>query len=505
MSYEDLIKVEDIFDTKSKLKAHAEYYQKKDIDGLHYVYHDRDTNTIAICHPNHRTHHLATTYLLRIKKRESVNTVRRHAYALKKFLDFQLVWDIDFKKADLLHLLEGFVGYLRCIDIDPAPKFQRADFFYSSLKKIPLNNSALSCGKVISIGYNKDGFMKSENWTSNSYNAIKSIVSVAVSYLTFLQEKTKEFEVIDLNTLPKKRVKTKHSLLSGTLGQGNIYKTDIDYILCDSGFKKPKKVPFGSCVDNDVLSLEEVDMLINAIPENNYQNRLLFTILKCFGLRAGEACNLEIDTSDLPPKFIFMDRGELIEVLKEKLKGDIRFSEKKGKWLCCVNEGDSDGRFDSQSKTGARIVPLVIPNSDFEECLCSAIVQRDIIMAIENVNHNKLFIKTSQKDGVRGEPINGASVNDRFSYLAKKIKNNTGYDLTYFSPHSIRHFYATHLISKLKYPVFDVSKFLGHSTIDITIKTYYHFIDSKRLDNETKKMYEKFKEKEMNINDSSTI
>ena len=29
MSYEDLIKVEDIFDTKSKLKAHAEYYQKK--------------------------------------------------------------------------------------------------------------------------------------------------------------------------------------------------------------------------------------------------------------------------------------------------------------------------------------------------------------------------------------------------------------------------------------------------------------------------------------------
>lgn len=204
MSYEDLIKVEDIFDTKSKLKAHAEYYQKKDIDGLHYVYHDRDTNTIAICHPNHRTHHLATTYLLRIKKRESVNTVRRHAYALKKFLDFQLVWDIDFKKADLLHLLEGFVGYLRCIDIDPAPKFQRADFFYSSLKKIPLNNSALSCGKVISIGYNKDGFMKSENWTSNSYNAIKSIVSVAVSYLTFLQEKTKEFEVIDLNTLPKK-------------------------------------------------------------------------------------------------------------------------------------------------------------------------------------------------------------------------------------------------------------------------------------------------------------
>ena len=505
MSYEDLIKVEDIFDTKSKLKAHSKYYIEKDINGLHYVYHDSDTNTISVCHPNHRTHHLATTYLLKLKRTDSINTVRAHAYAIKKFLDFLLIWDIDLKYCDLLYLLEGFVGYLRCIETNPAPKFQRADFFYSTLKKIPLNNSALSCGKIISIAYNNDGFMNSEDWLSNSYNSIRSIVSISIIYITFLQEKTKEFEVIDVNTLPKKRVNTKHSLIGGILGDGYIYKTDLDYILTDSGLKKPKKTPFEDCIYTDVLNLNEVDMLINAIPENNHQNRLLFTVLKCFGLRAGEASNLEIDSSQLPNNLIYKDKDDIIKILKEKLKGDIQFNNKLNKWVCYVNEGDSDGRYDSQSKTGGRIVHLIIPNSNFEQYLYLGLIQRDFIMKTEKITHNKLFIKTSSIEGCRAEPITASTINDRFNYLAKKIKSTTGYDLTSYSPHSIRHFYATHLIANLGYAVFEVSKLLGHSNIDTTIKIYYHFIDSKNLDNESKKIYEKFKEKELCINENSTV
>ena len=60
MSYNDLLKVEDIFVTKDRLKSHSKYYINKDINGLNYVYHDRSSNTISICHPNNRTNHLAT-------------------------------------------------------------------------------------------------------------------------------------------------------------------------------------------------------------------------------------------------------------------------------------------------------------------------------------------------------------------------------------------------------------------------------------------------------------
>lgn len=496
MSYNDLLKVEDIFVTKDRLKSHSKYYINKDINGLNYVYHDRSSNTISICHPNNRTNHLATSYLLKLKTKESINTVRRHAYAIKKLLDFLLIWDIDLKEVDLLYLMQGFVSYLRCIEVNPVPKFQSGDFYYSTLKKIPLNDSALSSGKVISIGHNKDGFMESKDWSSNSYGAIKSTVSVAIIYITFLKEKTKEFEHINLDTLPVKKSKTKNSLLSGTLGCTSFYSVDLDYILSESGFKKPQKQPFENCVGTNVLHLDEVDMLIESIPETNHQNRLLFTILKCFGLRAGEAANLEIDTSKLPQNLIYMDRGEAINKLKDNLSGDINFDKKLKKWKCNVVPRDEDSRFDVKTKTGGRSVQLVIPNSDFEERLLLGIIHRDIIMNENKISHNKLFIKISNQ-GEGGQPITGSTVNSRFSYLAEKLKLQSGYNLTDYSPHDIRHFYATHLITNLKYAVFDVSKLLGHANTETTIQRYYHFIDSKKLDNENKKIYDKFKEKEL--------
>lgn len=496
MSYNDLLKVEDIFVTKDRLKAHSKYYMNKEINGLNYVYHDRDSNTISICHPNNRTNHVATSYLIRLKTKESINTVRRHAYSIKKLLDFLLIWDIDLKEVDLLYLMQGFVSYLRCIETNPVPKFQSGDFYYSTLKKIPLNDSALSCGKVISIGHNKDGFMESKDWSSNSYGAIKSILSVAVIYITFLKEKTKEFENINLDALPVKKVNTKNSLISGTLGSTSFYKVDLDYIMGESGFKEPKKQPFQDCVGTNVLHLNEVDMLIESIPETNHQNRLLFTTLKCFGLRAGEAANLQIDTSELPPKLLYMDRSEAINKLKDNLSGDIRFDKKLRKWICDVVPRDEDSRFDVQTKTGGRSVHLVIPNNDFEERLLLGIIHRDIIMKENKLSHNKLFIKVSNPDK-GGEPITGSTINSRFSYLAEKLNLQSGYDLTDYSPHDIRHFYATHLITNLNYAVFEVSKLLGHASTETTIKRYYHFIDSKKLDDETRKIYDKFKEKEL--------
>ena len=90
------------------------------------------------------------------------------------------------------------------------------------------------------------------------------------------------------------------------------------------------------------------------------------------------------------------------------------------------------------------------------------------------------------------------SIRKRFSDLAKKLKKDTGIDLTRFSPHEIRHFYATHLITEGKHSIYDISKFLGHSEVKVTIERYYHFIKVKTLENsgeeEALNIYNKFKE-----------
>lgn len=500
MSYNDLIEIENKSNDKEKLISHAKYYKSLDINGLHYVYYDKESNTIAICHPNHRTHHLATTYLIRDKKKKSINTIKANAYAIKKFLDFLMIWDININECDLLHLLFGFVSYLRCIPSKASNNFERSDFLLSTLKKIPLNESAQSSGKVLSLGYNKDGFMETQKWKSNSYDAIKNIVSKTIGYITFLQEKTKEFEAINLDLLPHKKVNTKHSLESGTLGEGHIYKIDIDYILIESGFKKPRSRPFANSIDSDVLNLDEVDKLLDNIPENNYQNKLLFTILKCFGLREGEACSLHVDTSKLHPRYMYMDKNNAINELKENLKGDIEFSKKLGKWVCYVRDDDEDTRFDTKSKTGNRAVPLFIPNSNFEEYLLYGLIQRDILMTDKGITHDLLLIKVSDRHGNKGQPLTGTDVYDRYSSLANRLYKNTGCDLREYHPHSIRHFYATHMITNLKYSVFEVSKLLGHGSIETTIKVYFHFITRGKLDDETKAIYDKYKEKEEKIN-----
>lgn len=55
----------------------------------------------------------------------------------------------------------------------------------------------------------------------------------------------------------------------------------------------------------------------------------------------------------------------------------------------------------------------------------------------------------------------------RMEHLSKKL------NLELFRPHSLRHYFATALISRGA-NIADVSKLLGHANINITIKLYYH-------------------------------
>ncbi|WP_455543495.1 tyrosine-type recombinase/integrase [Intestinibacter sp.] len=506
MSYKELIEIENIYDSRQRLIAHSKYYSQLEINGLHYVNFNKDTGTISISHPNHRTHHLATSFLLKNKKYDSINTVRKDAYNIKKFLDFLSIWDIDLdnKDYDLMNLLLGFISYLMCTDERPSSNFTSSSFFYSTLNKVPLNDSALSYGKVITLGFDKHGLRDSNDWHCRSYDSSRKILSSVIKYLKFLKGYTLQYKDLALNEIPTKRVKIKYSIQAGILQEGTSIRTDLDYFLIKAGYKKVK-FNAGSTSVTKVLKLEDVDALINCISSSNYQNRLLFTILKCFGLREGEASNLEVDTSKLSSKLMFLDKSDAINDIRNNLKGDIEFDKnlgENGKWVCHVKDSTLK-LYDKQSKTGPRTIPLTFPGGKFEECLLYGLIEREIVMSSVK-KHNKhkfLLINKGNVIEFKGEPIKGSTIIKRFTDLSKKLKDKTSRDLTDFSPHDIRHFYATHLISSNKFSVFQVSKFLGHSSTDTTIKTYYHFIDVNTLDDdETINIYNKYKEMKGKLN-----
>ena len=499
MSYEKLMEFEDIFETRQRLIAYSKYYLNLNINGLHYVNFDSDSGTISISHPNHRTNHLATCFLIQEKNlKKSINTIRGYAYNLKIFLDFLMIWDIDLTKCDLLNLMTAFTNYLMCVEESPCPsRFSNTAHFYSTLKRIPLNDSAIGCGKVVTIGFNRSGFKDANKWHCRSYDSTKVIVSTAIRYLTYLQEKTKKYKDLNINEIPRKTVKSKNSLEAGTLGEGTVTRMDLDYILIKAGHQVNKAERFLNRSVSEVMRLKDINLLISAIPNNNYQNRLLFTILKCFGLREGEASNLIVDTSKLSKNLMYLDKDEAILNLKKNLKGSIEYDEELEKWTCTVTKTDSL-KHDKQNKSGERIIPLVFPSSEFEDALLYGIIERKIIMSGAKKNHNYLLVCKGNNHEYRGQCLSGNSIRKRFSDLAKKLKKDTGIDLTRFSPHEIRHFYATHLITEGKHSIYDISKFLGHSEVKVTIERYYHFIKVKTLENsgeeEALNIYNKFKE-----------
>lgn len=506
MSYKNLIEFEDIVDSKKRLVSYSKHYIKLNINGLHYVNFHKETGTISISHPNHRTHHLATSFLLRDKELKSINTIRGYAYNLKLFLDFLMIWDIDLLECDLMYLLTAFSSYLMCTEEDPCPKrFTSTSYFYSTLKKIPLNDSTIGSGKVARIGFNSQGFKESKDWHCRSYNSSKVILSTAIKYLTFLREKTYQYKDLKLNELPMIAVKAKHSIEAGTLGDGTVNRVNINYLLKQAGYHINPHEEYLNRSITDVMLMKEGNALINSIPSSSYQNRLLFTILKCFGLRRGEACNIKVDTSKLSPNLMYLDKDDAIKDLKQNLKGDIEFinlsdeDENEAKrWVCHVTKSDSIN-YDTQSKTGARTVPLVLSVGEFEEALLYGLIDRKIIMSSSKKKHNYLLVCRGNVSETRGNPITGSAISKRFSDLTSKLKKDTGLDLTRFSPHDFRHCYATFLIASKKYAIFDVSKLLGHKNIETTIQRYYHFIKSDLLEDagdEVLKIYNKYKEME---------
>lgn len=469
MSYLQLHALCNIVNKEERQNAFARFYRNKKLNGLHYVNYYNDTQNISISCPNHSTHHEATSYLILMKNgSSSINTVINHSQYIKKFLDYLLIWDINILKDDLLIVMVGFVEYLKCLRRTNPP--QHKSIQWSTVTSIPLHDKALS-SNVVAIGMTNDGFMEQGRWEDMSYESISQTLSGALEYLMFLKERTKAYSNLQLNLLPRKHISS-NSMLSGTLGRKKVEVVDTNSILKQTGLED-KTVKASISLELKVFTETQCNLFTQHISPSNHQDKLLFYMLEHFGLRRGEVVNILIDTSTLPDRLIFMNDSNLHEHLKKNLKGDLEYVEPLGKWVCSVVKRENiDSR--SQHKTGSRMIPLDFNDSTFLTLLGNALKQRELLVRNCEYKHSYLFV--SQKRGNKGGPITGFAVYKKFCRIVNKIYKKTDVDLTSFSPHSFRHYFATYQIRVRKRSLDDVSSWLGHTSVETTRQTYLHYI-----------------------------
>ncbi|WP_160670505.1 site-specific integrase [Clostridium sp. C8-1-8] len=469
MSYKDLLKISNIIDHKVRLITFAKHYKSIKLDGLYYVNFITSSNTLSISHPDHRTHHEATAYLLFKKSYNSINTAKNQAHHLKKFLDYLLIWDLDILQDDLLVILLGFIDYLRNIEANNSSYTK--SIRWATVTEVPLHQQAYTYGQISKIAFSKDGFMDQKTWNELSYESILQAVSASIQFINFLKERTTYYKDLCITSLPVK-ARYKESMLSGTLGKNLITIIDIKSML-DSVGLKPIKDKKSLILEQKVFTVNQADTFINFIPQQHHQNRLLFHILKFFGLRAAEAANLMIDTSSLPTNLLFMEHFKAREFIKNNLKGDIEYSNHINKWVCYVVERDNQD-YRSQHKSGSREVPFLFSEELFLDLLLNALKEREVLIRYTKKKHSFLFV--SRQNQNKGNPITGQTIRKRYTHYADKLHKEYNIDLKNFSPHSFRHFFATYLIRVRKEDLSDVSRWLGHSSIEITRKVYSHYI-----------------------------
>ncbi|MBP7139716.1 MAG: site-specific tyrosine recombinase XerD [Caldisericia bacterium] len=180
--------------------------------------------------------------------------------------------------------------------------------------------------------------------------------------------------------------------------------------------KKDKVLP-------DVISVEEIEKLINIIPEKGFKgkrDRALIELLYSSGLRVSEIINLKINEIDL-----------------------------KNGYLKCFGKGSKE-----------RIVPF---GSFAKDLLIEYIEERDK----NNINSDLLFVTKKGKKIVRQEINNILNRYAKKSKLKKKIH-----------PHMLRHSFATHLLERGA-DLRSVQELLGH--VDISTTQIYTHLTKEHL------------------------
>ncbi|MFJ8115191.1 hypothetical protein EXW28_07745 [Bacillus mycoides] len=477
MSYSDFFKIANILNNEKRLTEYARYYRELNLNGLHYANFYASTNVLSVCRPDHSTHHESTSFLLVCKNDGySINTVRNYGNHLKKLLDFLMLWEMDILDGDLFIILTGFIDYLRLIAIENTVNCPLPDkaIEWALLTYLPLHQEARTAGKVSSISINKDRLSQKNDWGQISSDYISKIISITIRYFIFLRKRTHKYKNLPLEELPMKEI-YKDTPLSGTLGNIQISIFDIKSILNQTGIKtntfRKKYTP----LKERIPTVTEMNLFFNSLPANNRQNKFLFYILKCFGLRESEAANLMLDTSTLPKNLLYPDYFQAVENLQKHLRGDIEFYPEIDKWVCkVINRNTANSHYQIRNKsTESRYIPLFFSQSEFSTLLLESLIERSLIMKKSRCEHSYLFI--SRAPTRMGERITGRSVYDKLkNTLTKHINENS--ELQRITPHTFRHYYASYCLRVLKHPIEDVQRHLGHSDKEITQGIYSHYL-----------------------------
>ncbi|WP_188068824.1 tyrosine-type recombinase/integrase [Brevibacillus brevis] len=515
MGYFELLNIANLMHPLARLVSYARYYKSLTICGLHYIHHVDESQAISICRPDNSTHHEATTFLLsRLFSGDKIKTVVGHARNLKKFLDYLLFWRLD-EDLENIHLipvksggpfpleviLQGFADYLRCIPNGYRPfadlKVPSQGIQWSMLDHVPLNKNALAEGKVVPVMVNNMHDLREADWCEYPSGSLSPIIHTACVYLEFLGNRTKRFEHLPLQQIPWKEIGEKHSLIAGITGSRKRIVYDVETIARDSGVVGPKggRNRQGAPIDfKKVFSEEDVNAFFKLLdPYRSAQDLLLFSILRYFGLRPGEAASLRLDPLTLPAELHNYHNAR--EKLTKTLCGELQYVKEhglNGAWV--VNTG-------WKTQASHRFVPLIthrtnnsstgedtrFPTQDeFTDLLYWALVQRqDLMSHLNDEDHGYLFVSASNNS--KGKPLSEKGVYIKFrSIVDELLKNSNGLvDLRSFYPHSFRHHFATTLLRRYKISLEEIRQWLGHSSVIITRNTYIHWIPD-RANNDDK-------------------
>lgn len=197
-----------------------------------------------------------------------------------------------------------------------------------------------------------------------------------------------------------------------------------------------------------ILSQREVELLLNASAGGRLHPILVIALDT--GMRIGEIIGLTWDCVDMADGMIYVS-----------------------KTLCYLpNNGDAIYEFHHpKTKSGKRKIPM---SRQVREILlrqkqwCSDVAENYQPMpGFEDL----VFVSRTYR------PINATNVKDSINCLIKKINaQNPGINFKHFTPHCLRHTFATNCIEKGMRPK-TLQKILGHNSLNMTMDLYCHVSD----------------------------
>jgi integrase len=338
---------------------------------------------------------------------------------------------------------------------------------------IPLHQVALSLGKIIAIGPIDNLLaLERKEWSEYPYETIEKSVETAIEYYKWLQKRTLKYKDLPIDLIPQAIVRTR-SLKSATAGEGKKQVNAVRAILAQVGLKPSSNLVIRPFKQSKLILPDQADWFLSTLKSS--QDKLIFFLLRYFGIRASEVASLRVNPSTIPN---LRDPIAAKELIKKQLLGNIKWDKFGGFWFIQIEE--------SKTNNGIRTIPFLaawgLEQDWLTHLIYESLFERQALIETglgKNSDHGYLFV--SRHHAYRGQPITGESVLKKFNYLASKLasKDDCKYDLTNgYSPHSFRHLFATLLILQDPQDDARITLLMGHGSTVTTKRIYFHIFEA---------------------------